>query len=140
MSVPLLRLYINNPTRNGYDGQEASENSYDYPVTTIVNTREANHTLVKAALRCDAGWKTTGVTQISFTGATAARWEIADDDQYADAEQAELATYSDVLNLSSSIGDKNHIIWLKVSATATESAQVDTSVQINVYGRLVPAS
>lgn len=140
MSVPLLRLYINNPTKNAQNGQEASENSRDYPVTAIVNTREANHTLVKAALRCDPGYKTTGITQISFTGVTAERWQIADDDNYADEEQAELATYSNVLNLSSSIGDRNHIIWLKVSATATESAQVDTSVQINVYGRLVPAS
>lgn len=140
MEVKLLRLYIDNPTKNDTDGTEASENTQAYPVTAIVNTRVANHIIIKAALRCDAGYKTTGVTQISFTGLTAARWEIADDDSYADEEQAELATFDEVLNISESIGDRNHIIWLKVSATADESAQVDTSVSINVYGRTVPAT
>ena len=134
-----IELIIDNPTSGGADGRVASESTQEYPVNVIVDTREANHTIVKAALRCNSGFKTTGNTVVTFTGGTAARWQIADDDSYLDVEAAEEADYADSLILNSSIGDTNHLIWLKVSTDGAESAVVDTSVRINVYGRTVPA-
>lgn len=134
-----IRLYIENPMAGGTNGKEISESTQEFPLNVVVNTGEANHTIVKAALRCDTGYRTTGPTEITFSGATAARWQIADDDNFANEEMAELATFSDHLEIEDTIGDTNHIVWLKISATASEEAQVDTSVKIHLYGNAVPA-
>ena len=134
-----IRLYIENPTRGRTDGQEVSESTQEFPVGVIVNTKTANYTIIKAALRCDAGFRTTGTTQITFTGETAARWQIADDDNYASEDFAQQADYDYSLNIEESIGDTNHVVWLRISAVSDEPAQVDTSVRIRVYGNTVPA-
>lgn len=134
----VLELIIGNPTGNSRDGQVVSQSTQAYPVNVIVNTGEANHTIVKAALRCSEGYQTTGTTILTFTGGTAARWQAAVDDSYLDEEAAEEADFTDSLEIENVIGDKNWIIWLKVSTTGNESSVVDTSVKINLYGRTVP--
>ena len=134
-----IRLYIDNPTKGGTDGQEVSESSQEFPLGVIVNTKTDNYVVVKAALRCDSGFRTVGSTEIIFEGDTSARWQIADDDNYVNEEIAGLADYGYSLVIDNIIGDTNHIIWLKISATDTEPAKVDTSVKVHVYGNTVPA-
>lgn len=139
MDEGAVRLYADNPTKNGTDGRDISESTQEFPLSVIVNTKSANHTIVKAALRCDLGFRTTGSTEIEFAGNTATKWQIADDDNFVDEEMAEYATYHESLSIDDVIGDKNHIVWLKVSSGVDEEAQVDTSVKIRIHGNTVPA-
>ena len=134
-----IELIMNNPTAGRTDGQIVSRSSQRFPINVIVNTKYANHTIVKMALRCTEGHMTTGVTLVSFSGATAAMWGVAPDDYYVDEQAAEEATYLNSIQISDVIDDTNHIIWFKVSTTGNESAMVDTSVVVHVYGHVVPS-
>lgn len=140
LSEGMIRMYSDNPTRGLTDGVEISESTQEFPLSVIVNTKEANHTIVKAALRCDSGFRTTGNTEISISGLNAGKWTVADDDHYLSEENADqLATFTSGLTISDSIGDTNHIVWFKVSTDGEEPAQVDTTVKIHVYGNTVPS-
>jgi hypothetical protein len=134
-----LKLVVNNPTQNARDGTLASQSLQAYPVNVIINTGEANHTLFKAAVRCETGKQTVGPWEITFVGTTATRWTVADGTDYYDAEDAEFATYGSSLTSSAVVGDKNHVIWLRAETNGSEPSQVDTSVQVRVYGRCVPS-
>jgi hypothetical protein len=138
MDEGTIELIMNNPTAGGTNGQVVSESTQQFPINVIVNTKYANFTIVKMALRCTEGHQTTGTTLVSFSGATASMWGVAPDDSYVDEAAAEEATFTESLQISSVIGDTNHIIWFKVSTDGTEDAMVDTSVVVNVYGHVVP--
>lgn len=132
-----IELLIDNPTAGGTDGTPVSQSTQSYPVNVIINAAESNYAIIKAALRCTSGFKSSGDVQISFSGGTTRFWGVAADDSYVDAEAAAYATYSSTLTLQD-IGDTNHVIWFKVSTDGTESSVVDTSVKINLYGRVLP--
>ena len=132
-----IEFLIDNPTAGATDGFPVSQSTQLYPVNVVLDVGISNFKIVKAAVRCTEGFESTGDVQIAFSGGTSARWGIADDDSYIDEEAAEAATYTSTLTLQN-IGDTNHIVWLKASTDGTESSVVDTSVKINVYGRVVP--
>jgi hypothetical protein len=134
-----LKLVVNDPTQNATDGTLASQVLQTYPVNVIINTGEANHKLFKAAIRCDSGMQTVGPWEITFVGDTATKWSIADGVAYSTEADAEYATYNASLTSSTVVTDKNHVVWLKAETDGTETAQVDTSVQVRVWGRVVPA-
>lgn len=138
MSEGRCRLVISNPTQNGTDGILASSSSQEYPVNVIVNTAVANHTLFKAAIRCDDGYQTVGDWEISFVGTTNARWSIANGVQYATEDAAEYASYNSSLTSTETVTNKNHVVWLRAETDGVEQAQVDTSVKIRLYARVVP--
>lgn len=138
MDEGTIELIMGNPNGGDQSGVIVSERSQQFPVTAIVNTKFANHTILKMALRCSSGFQTVGTTLLSFTGATAAMWQVASDDYYVDESAAEEATYTDTLQIDDVIDDTNHIIWFKVSTDGVEGAVVDTSVVVNVYGMTVP--
>ena len=132
-----IELLIDNPTAGGTDGTPVSQSTQSYPVNVIINAADSNYSIVKAALRCTTGFESSGDVQISFSGGTTRFWGVADDDSYVDAEAAAYATYNSTLTIQN-IGDTNHVIWFKVSTDGTESSVVDTSVKINLYGRVLP--
>ena len=132
-----IELLIDNPTAGGTDGTPVSQSTHSYPVNVIINAAESDYAIVKAALRCTTGFESSGDVQISFSGGTTRFWGVADDDSYVDAEAASYAAYNRTLTLRN-IGDTNHVIWFKVSTDGTESSVVDTSVKINLYGRVLP--
>lgn len=134
-----LKLVVNDPTQNATDGTLASQVLQAYPVNVIINTGEANHKLFKAAIRCDSGMQTVGPWEITLVGDTAARWSIADGVAYSTEADAEYATYTASLTSSAVVTDKNHVVWLKAETDGTEAAQVDTTVSVRVWGRVVPA-
>ena len=138
MKQGVLELIKGNPSAGERDGEVVSETTQRFPINVIVNAMTSNHTIVKLAVRCTEGYRTTGTSLISFSGATAKMWQVAPDDSYVDEEAAEAAVYEDVLQISDSVGDTNHIIWIKVSTDGTEDVMVDTSVVVNVYGRVIP--
>ena len=134
-----LRLITNNPTQGGKDGAVVPIPTATIPINAIVNTGEANHSLVKVALRCDDGYMTTGDWEVSFIGTTAVRWSIADGALYPTEELAETATYTDSLTLSDVIRNTNRVVWLKANTDGAEGSVVDTSVSLRVWGRTVPS-
>ena len=134
-----IELIMNNPTAGQTDGEIVSQSTQQFPVTAIVNTQVSNYVIKKMALRCTSGWQSTGPVMVVFSGATAAMWQAVDDDNYVDADQVDaLATWEDYIVINDTIGATNHIIWFKISTDGTESAMVDTSVLVNVYGHAVP--
>ena len=139
MAEGQLKMVVSNPTQNGTDGTLASQVLQSYPVNLIINTGESNHTLYKIALRCDEGWQTVGTWEVSFVGTTSARWSIADGVSYPNEALAEYAEYYPSIAGNAVINSRNHVLWLKAETDGTEPAQVDTSVQVRVYGRCVPA-
>ena len=134
-----LKLIIGNPTQNGTDGQIADLTGQPYPINVIVNTAIANSTLQKIAIRCDDGYETVGNWEISFIGDTAARWEVADGAAYPTEESAQYAQFTSTLTNNATVTNRNHVVWLRASTDGTEPAQVDTSVQVRIYGRCVPS-
>lgn len=134
-----LRLITNNPTQGSTDGAVTPIPTATIPINAIVNTGTANHSLVKVALRCDDGYMTTGVWEVSFVGTTAARWSVADGALYPTEELAEAATYTPSLTLSNVIKNTNRVLWLKASTDGVEGNVVDTSVSLRVWGRTVPS-
>ena len=134
----ILKLVTNNPTQNAKDGKLITLPTSTIPINIIVNTGEANHSLLKVAVRCDAGYQTTGPWEVSFVGTTASAWSVADGALYPNEELAEAATYTSSLTLNSVVGDKNHVLWLKASTDGTEESVVDTSVSLRLWARTVP--
>lgn len=133
-----LRLVTNNPTQGGKDGTVTPIPTTAIPINAIVNTGAANHSLVKVALRCDDGYMTTGVWEVSFVGTTDRRWSVADGALCPNEEFAETATYTDSLTLNDVIKNTNRVLWLKASTDGVEGNVVDTSVSLRVWGRTVP--
>lgn len=133
-----LELIIGHPTGGDTDGQVASQSTQQYPLNVIVDTGTTNYTIVKAALRCTEGYRTTGPWEVSLIGNTVRMWGVADDGDYADEEAAAEADFQQVLTGSDTITDRNHTIWFKAMTDGTEEAMVDTSVSVRVYGRTVP--
>ena len=134
-----LRLVTDNPTNGGKDGKVITLPTSTIPINAIVNTGEANHTLVKVALRCNDGYMTTGQWEVSFIGTTASAWSVADGALYPNAELAETATYTSSLTLNTIISDTNHVLWLKASTNGEEANTVDTSVSLRLWYRTVPS-
>jgi hypothetical protein len=134
-----LRLITNNPTQGGKDGTVTPIPTTTIPINAIVNTGDANHSLVKVALRCDDGYMTTGDWEVSFIGTTSTRWSVADGMLYPTEDMAETATYSSSLTLDSVIKNTNRVLWLKASTDGVEGNVVDTSVSLRIWGRTVPS-
>lgn len=134
----ILKLVTNNPTQNAKDGKLITLPTSTIPINIIVNTGEANHSLLKVAVRCDAGYQTTGPWEVSFVGTTASAWSVADGALYPNEELAEAATFTSSLTLNSVVGEKNHVLWLKASTDGTEESVVDTSVSLRLWARTVP--
>lgn len=134
----ILKLVTNNPTGNAKDGKLITLPTSTIPINIIVNTGEANHSLLKVAVRCDAGYKTTGPWEVSFVGDTASAWSVADGEVYPNEELAETATYTSSLTINSVVGETNHVLWLKASTDGTEASTVDTSVSLRLWARTVP--
>lgn len=139
MAEGQLKMIVANPTQNGTDGTLASQVLQSYPINLAINTGESNHMLYKIALRCDDGWQTIGTWEVSFIGTTSDRWSIADGASYPNEALAEYAEYAPSITGDAVIGSRNHVLWLKAETDGTEPAQVDTSVQVRVYGRCVPS-
>ena len=128
-----LNLYTNNPTAAGTDGTVISlSGAQTAPVSVTLDAAKAESKIVKCAIRCEAGYKTTGNTVISFTGTNAGKWSIADDANYSDATAAAAGTYASSLTISNEIGKTNKIFWLKAVSSSDENPTSDTSVSINV--------
>lgn len=127
----ILKIYKNNPTESGTDGTAVSQDgAQTSPVTVTLDATQSETETVKLALRCDAGYTTTGNTVISFTGTTAAKWSVC---------ATEDGTYASSLTISDAIGATNKIFYVKATSASTEMPTNDTSVSIQLQCKLAQA-
>ena len=134
-----LHLYMNNPTASRIDGTEISDGNETLPLSMILDASQAETKAAKVAARCDSGYKVEGDTSIYFEGTNAGKWQVAPDDNYADAETALIyGSWSSTLSLSS-VETVNSIFWVSASSSTTESPQNDRSVDLIAEGLVVAA-
>ena len=77
MANAYINLYTGNPTAAGTDGTAVSTGDTEAsPVSVTLNASNAETAIIKCALRCESGYKTSGNTVITFTGSStpSGRW------------------------------------------------------------------
>ena len=126
-----INLYTNNPTAGGTDGTVVSlDGAQTSPISVTLDKTKAESKAIKCAIRCDAGYKTSGDVTISLSGTTASKWKLAKDSNYADAAAAlTSAAWADSIAVSG-VGTTNTVFWAKASASTDENPSKDTSVSI----------
>ena len=133
MANAYINLYTGTVTAGGTDGTAVSTGDTETsPVSVTLNATNAETAIVKCALRCETGYKTSGDTKITFTGTNAAKWQVAADNSYADATAAAAATFASTLTISTAIDATNTVVWLKALSSADESPANDTGTDLKV--------
>jgi len=130
-----ISLYGNSPTAGGTDGTALSEGgAQTAPLSVMLDATKAESTIIKCAIRCAAGYTTTGTTTITPIGTNAAEWTIAADAGDSTATPADAAGYSyhSSLSIDSDIAATNKIFWLKAASGTGEAPQRDVSVGLAV--------
>ena len=132
-----LHFYMNNPTAGGVDGTEISSEDETLPLSVTLNASVAESKAVKVAVRCDTGFLIDGDTEIYFKGTNAAKWKVAADENFADADTAlSMAQWANTLTLAD-VAATNKIFWVKISSSADEDPQNDRSVDLVGEGLVV---
>jgi len=129
MANAFLNLYKGNPTSGGTDGTQISLGEETQPLTFSLAASDAETGKEAIALRCETGFQTTGLTTVSFTGTTAARWSVSD---------AENGTFAPSLTINDTIGAANHLVWVQATSAVSEAPGNDDSVDIRVQTVAVP--
>ena len=116
-----IHVYNNNPTLNGTDGTQVSENDNTNPITSVTAIEQGKQSeFIKLAIRTDTGHTDTQVT-VSFTGTNASRWFLSTDG----------VNLGSTLNFAN-ITATNTIFYAVYKADSSESAGTDTSVKLNI--------
>lgn len=132
MANSYINVYKNNPTAGGTDGTAVSTGgAYTDPITVSLDASQSESKKVKLAIRCEAGYETSGNTVIADNGDINDRWKLC---------LTENGTYADSITISSTISDKNVIFWAQASSANTESPSTDRSVSLQVTTTIVTAS
>ena len=132
-----LHIYYGNPTANSTDGTEASSGTELSPISVTLDASQSEAKAVKCAVRCDTGYYIEGNTTITKIGTNAAKWKVAEDNNYTDAADALAnATWLDTIALAN-VDSYNVIFWVKAMSDSTESPQNDTSVDLQAEGLVV---
>lgn len=135
-----LRIYMNNPTAGGVDGTEISSGDDTLPLSITLDASQAETKAEKCAVRCDSGYLIEGDTDIYFEGTNAAKWQVAADNNYANAETAlNMAVWSSTLTIAN-VAATNKIFWVKATSSTDENPQNDRSVKIYAEGLVVAAA
>ena len=135
-----VNLYMNNPTKGNTDGTPISLDSTGAaPLSVTLDATANEHKILKCAIRCEEGYKTEGDVIISFSGTTADKWSVAKDNNYADANAAESASFGSSFTITDVIGSTNYIFWIKASSSSDEKPKSDTSVKLLCKAPIIPS-
>ena len=135
-----LRLYMNAPTAGGVDGTEISSGDDTLPLSITLDASKAESKAVKVAVRCDSGYLVDGDTNIYFEGTNAAKWQVAADNNYTDADIAlNMAFWSSTLTIAN-VAATNKVFWVKATSATNEDPQNDRTVKLVAEGLVVAAA
>lgn len=131
-----IHVYMNNPTADGTDGVLVSEGTEQNPITVgpLNATENEESAPIKLALRCDAGYKTSGTVTIKPVGETADKWALAPDDGGVPGTWTD---WGGQLEIADEIGSANYIFWIKARATSDEGPKNDATVDLQVQAMIV---
>jgi hypothetical protein len=130
-----IHMYKTNPTGGGVDGDLVSEGTGLVPVTYTLNaTIDEEGVEQKLALRCEAGYKTTGNVTITPTGTTAAKWALAPNNG---GVPGVWGAYGAVLTIADEVPATNYLFFVKAKATNDEAPVNDATVDLVVTATIV---
>ena len=129
-------IYTNNPNTNAQDGTKIStDGSGVLPLTVTLDSTQSETAIIKCAIRCDEGYKIESDTTVYFTGTTSEKWQVAEDNDYANATiAANMCDWQSEISLES-VTSVNRVFWVK-ALSAGESPSNDTSVKIEAIGKV----
>lgn len=127
----LIHIYQGAVTSGGTNGTQVSEGTETSPIIVgpLNATNNEESAAIKLAVRCDAGYNTSGNTVITPTGTTADKWALAPDNA---GVAGSFGAYGSALTISSVVGTTNTLFWVKAKASNTENPVNDTSVDLVV--------
>jgi hypothetical protein len=134
-----IHVYDNNPTGGGTDGNIVSENTGLDPITVGPLNATANEVSAdqKLAVRCDAGYVTSGNTTITPTGTNAAKWALAPNNG---GVPGAYGAYGAALTIATVIDATNTLFFAKAKATSDEPNPVnDATVDLVVAATVAEA-
>lgn len=130
-----IHVYKDNPTAGGVDGTLVSEGTGAAPITVgpLNATINEESAAQKLAIRCDAGYVTTGNTTITPNGASATKWALS-------LDGSSWGVYGAALTISSVINATNTIFYAKAKATTDEVNPVNDSLVDLVVNATIAAA
>lgn len=131
-----IHIYMNNPTAGSTDGTEISTGDNTLPLTVILDASAAESKAVKVAVRCDENFAVEGDTAIYFEGTNAAKWQIAEDNDFTSETALSAALWQSSLTISD-VAATNKIFWVKAASETTENPQNDRTVKLVAEGLVV---
>lgn len=145
-----IGLYTNNPTAGQKDGTAVSEGgSQTSPINFSVTVKDGDEqTAAKCAIRCAAGYKTSGEVGMkayflnedgSVSSDEVEIISFAEDENFINEEAAILnGKWTNSLTITNTIGDVNHIFWVKALAKKDTKPQKITNITIE-YQAIIEA-
>jgi hypothetical protein len=127
-----IHLYKNNPTAGATDGSQVSEGTGNNPITTSALNATTNEesSPITLAIRCEAGYKTSGNTTVAPTGTTADKWALAGSDGVFGA-------YGSGITIATEITAVNTIFYAKAKTVSGEPPANDTGVTLQIAGTVL---
>lgn len=125
-------VYKNNPTAGAADGSLVSEGDNSNPVMAgpLDASKNEESTVIKLAIRCEAGYNTSGNTVITPTGTSADKWALS-------LDGVTWGAYGAALTITTAITTVNTVFYAKAKAVSTENPVNDTAVKIQVSSTFV---
>lgn len=131
-----IHLYMNNPAAGSTDGTEISSNDNTLPLALILDASQSETKCAKVAVRCDEGFAVEGETAIYFEGTNAAKWQVAEDDDFTESTALTNAIWDNSLALPD-VDSLNSVFWVRATSAATENPQNDRTVKLIAEGLVV---
>jgi hypothetical protein len=133
-----INIYKGTVTKGMQDGELVSQNDIQTdPVMVELDATNNEVKYYKCAIRTQKGFKSTR-TSIAFVGQTRDKWQIAKDENFADANEAKTkGLFKNTYVTTNEITDVNTIFWLKISSSSDERPRRDISVSIRVDSYIV---
>lgn len=125
-----IHLYKDNPTASGTNGTLVSEGNGLSPVSVTLNaTSNEESSPITLALRCEAGYETSGNTTITPTGTTASKWALS-------LDGTTWENYGSTLTISSVISSVNKLFYAKANSDSSETPVNDSSVNFQIQATI----
>lgn len=122
--MALINVYKDNPTAGGTDGTAVSmAGNFSSPVQFTLDASKNESAIQKLAVRCNAGYKTSGTTTISDNNDSADRLKLS---------FGETGEWSDTLTINNTIGATNVVFYIKATSSSDELPQLDRGASLKV--------
>ena len=123
--------YKGDVTSGDTDGTLISEGTELSPIQVgpLNATDNEESAPIKLALRCEAGYLTSGNTTITPVGTSVDKWRLAKDNA---GSPGAWGSYGASLVINSVITDVNTVFWAQAKATSDEAPSNDNSVDLQI--------